>query len=42
LGACYRFGRGTEVNQSLAAYYTEQAAKYGDARSLEAVKRMRK
>ena len=42
LGACYRFGRGTEVNQSLAAYYTEQAAKYGDQQSLDVVKKLRK
>ena len=42
LGACYRFGRGTEVNQSLASYYTEQAAQYGDSSSLDAVKMLRK
>ena len=38
LGACYRFGRGTEVNHSMASYYTEQAAKYGDEGSVSAVK----
>lgn len=38
LAACYRFGRGTEVNHSLASYYTEQAAKYGDEKSVSAVK----
>jgi hypothetical protein len=42
LGACYRFGRGTEADQSLASYYTEQAAKYGDTKSLDAVKMLRK
>lgn len=38
LGACYRFGRRTEVDQSMASYYTEQAAKLGDKSSLESVK----
>ncbi len=33
LAACYRYGRGCTADQSLAAYYTEQAAKYGDADS---------
>ena len=42
IGACYRFGRGTEVDQSLASYYTEQAAKYGDKGSIDAVKMLRK
>ena len=42
LGACYRFGRGTEVDQSMASYYTEQAAKLGDKSSLDAVKMLRK
>ena len=42
IGACYRFGRGTEVDQSLASYYTEQAAKYGDKGSLDAVKMLRR
>lgn len=41
LGACYRFGRGTEVDHSLASYYTEQAAKYGDEGSFDAVKALR-
>lgn len=41
LGACYRFGRGTEVNHSLASYYTELAAEYGDASSFNAVKMLR-
>jgi len=41
LGACYRFGRGTEVNHSLASYYTEQAAQYGDASAFDAVKALR-
>lgn len=41
LAACYRFGRGTEVNHSLASYYTEQAAKYGDEGSFDAVKALR-
>ena len=30
LGNCYRYGRGTSPDQSLASYYTEEAAKYGD------------
>lgn len=38
IAACYRFGRGTDVNHSLASYYTEQAAKYGDEKSVSAVK----
>ena len=42
LGACYRFGRGTEVNQSMASFYTEQAAKYGDQQALDVVKKLRK
>lgn len=41
LGACYRFGRGTEVNHSLASYYTEQAASLGDTKSFDAVKMLR-
>ena len=41
LGACYRFGRGTEINHSLASYYTEQAAKYGDESSFDAVNALR-
>ena len=40
IAACYRFGRGTEVNHSLAAYYTELAAKYGDKGSISAVKNL--
>lgn len=42
LAACYRFGRGTEVNHSMASYYTEQAAKYGDKGSFDAVNALRK
>ncbi len=42
LAACYRFGRGTEVNHSMASYYTEQAAKYGDEGSFDAVNALRK
>lgn len=42
IGACYRFGRGTEVNQSLASYYTEKAAQLGDSDSVNAVKMLRK
>lgn len=42
LGACYRFGRGTEKDQSLASYYTEMAAEFGDKSSLDAVKMMRR
>ena len=42
LAACYRFGRGTEINHSLASYYTEQAAKCGDSSSFEAVNALRK
>lgn len=41
LGACYRFGRGTEVNHSLASYYTERAAELGDTGSFDAVKMLR-
>ncbi len=40
LAACYRYGRGTEVNHSMASYYYEQAAKYGDE-SFEGVKALR-
>ena len=42
LGACYRFGRGTDVNQSMASFYTEKAAELGDENSLDAVKLLRK
>lgn len=42
LSNCYRFGRGTEVDDSLASYYTELAAKYGDDASKEAVKLIRR
>ena len=41
LGACYRFGRGTNVDHSLASYYTEQAAALGDTKSFDAVKMLR-
>lgn len=41
LGACYRFGRGTTVNNSLASYYTEMAAELGDTGSFNAVKMLR-
>lgn len=37
LAACYRFGRGTEVNNSLASYYTELAAQFGNDESKDAV-----
>lgn len=36
LASCYRYGRGTEADQSLASYYTELAAKYGNASSKRA------
>ena len=36
LAGSYRYGRGCEPNQSLASYYTEQAAKYGDEGSKRA------
>lgn len=42
LAACYRFGRGTGIDHSLAAYYTELAAKYGDDASTEALKLTRR
>ncbi|MCF0219807.1 MAG: SEL1-like repeat protein [Muribaculaceae bacterium] len=42
LGACYRFGRGTQENPSMAAYYTEKAAALGDTEALDAVKLLRK
>lgn len=42
IGACYRFGRGTNKNISQASYYTELAAKYGDEGSVSAVRMMHK
>lgn len=30
ISACYRFGRGVEINEEKADYYLEQAGKYGD------------
>jgi TPR repeat protein len=30
LSSCYRYGRGCDEDQSLASYFTELAAKYGD------------
>lgn len=42
LGACYRFGRGTSVDHSYASFYTEQAAKYGDNGSSNAMEIIRK
>lgn len=41
LGACYRFGRGTSVDNSLASYFTEKAAELGDTGSFDAVKMLR-
>lgn len=42
LAGCYRYGRGTSVDQSLASYYTEQAAKYGNSDSQRASGLLRK
>lgn len=42
LSACYRYGRGCAVDQSLASYYTEQAAKYGDEGSKRAAELLRR
>lgn len=42
LAACYRFGRGTEVNNSLASYFTELAAQYGNDDSINAVDLIRR
>lgn len=42
LAGCYRYGRGCEADQSLASYYTEQAAKYGDEGSQRATGLLRK
>lgn len=41
LAACYRFGRGTTVDYSMASYCTELAAKYGDSSSFDAVNALR-
>ncbi len=41
LGACYRFGRGTTVDNGLASYCTEKAAELGDTGSYDAVKMLR-
>jgi TPR repeat protein len=42
LAGSYRYGRGCQADQSLASYYTEQAAKYGDAGSIRATGIIRK
>lgn len=42
LAACYRFGRGTDVNNSLASYYTELAAQFGNDDSMNAVDLIRR
>ena len=42
LAGSYRYGRGCESDQSLASYYTEQAAKYGDEGSKRATVLIRK
>ena len=42
LAGSYRYGRGCEPDQSLASYYTEQAAKYGDEGSKRATGIIRK
>lgn len=42
LAACYRFGRGTTVNNSLASYYTELAAQFGNEGSIDAVNLIRR
>jgi TPR repeat protein len=42
LGICYRYGRGVEANQSLASYYTEEAAKYGEEGSKRALNLLRR
>lgn len=42
LAGCYRYGRGCEADQSLASYYTEQSAKYGDIDSQRATGLLRK
>ena len=41
LAGCYRYGRGCEADQSLASYYTEQSAKYGDVDSQRAAELIR-
>lgn len=41
LAACYRFGRGTAVDHSMASYCTEMAAKHGDSGSYDAVNALR-
>lgn len=42
LAACYRFGRGTEINNSLASFYTELAAQFGNDDSVDAVNLIRR
>ena len=42
LAGCYRYGRGCEPDQSLASFYTEQAAKYGDEGSQRAAQSLRR
>lgn len=42
LAGSYRYGRGCVPDQSLASYYTEQAAKYGDEGSKRATGIIRK
>lgn len=42
LAGCFRYGRGCEADQSLASYYTELAAKYGDKGSKRATGLLRR
>ena len=42
LAGCYRYGRGCDADQSLASYYTEQSAKYGNLDSQRATSLLRK
>lgn len=42
LAGCYRYGRGTDADQSLASYYTELAAKYGNVDSKRASNLLRR
>ena len=42
LAGCYRYGRGCEADQSLATFYTEKAAQYGDEGSKRAAQSLRK
>ena len=42
LAGSYRYGRGCEADQSLASYYTEKAAQYGDTGSKRATSLIRR